>query len=162
VVFAHIPGEATGVAGGFFFGTLPTVLYSTIGLTLGSIVAFVASRIMGLPLVKLMAKQETIDEFRFVTAPRGTMAVLVLFMIPGFPKDILSYLLGLSPMKFRNFVVVCGLGRIPGTLMLAVAGSSLYKENWYLLAAVSLVCIVCLTVLYFRGERIKAWIKEKT
>jgi uncharacterized membrane protein YdjX (TVP38/TMEM64 family) len=51
VVFAPIPGELTGIAGGFIFGTWLAVLYSTVGLTLGSLGAFLAARVMGQPLV---------------------------------------------------------------------------------------------------------------
>jgi len=97
-----------------------------------------------------------------VTEPRGEIATLILFMIPGFPKDILSYLLGLSPMRFLTFLVVCGLGRIPGTLMLGYSGSAVYKAEWRWLGIIGLVCLLCFIVFYLKGERIKVWIREKT
>jgi uncharacterized membrane protein YdjX (TVP38/TMEM64 family) len=161
VVLAPIPGEITGFVGGFVFGTWPSVVYSTVGLTLGSAMAFTAARIMGFPLVKLVVKDQTLEKFHFVMERRGVLATLILFTIPGFPKDILSYLLGLSPMTFTTFVIVCGLGRIPGTVMLSLSGAALYKENWHLVAGLGVVCVILLIVLYFKGERIRDWVKEK-
>jgi len=160
VVVAPIPGELTGAVGGFLFGTWRNILYSSVGLTLGSIVAFMAARLIGLPLVKLVVSQETLEKFDFLMKPRGEVVTLILFMIPGFPKDILSYLLGLSPMRFVAFVVVCAVGRIPGTAMLSLGGAAFYKENWVALGAVALVCLVSFIVVYLRKERIWNWIKE--
>lgn len=160
VVVAPTPGELTGAVGGFLFGTWWNLLYSSVGLTLGSVIAFWAARLIGLPLVKLMVRQETLEKLRFLTKPRGEVATLILFMIPGFPKDLLSYLLGLSPMRFLAFTVVCALGRIPGTLMLSLAGAAIYKENWAVMGAVVSVCLISFIVVYLRKERIWKWIKE--
>jgi uncharacterized membrane protein YdjX (TVP38/TMEM64 family) len=160
VIVAPIPGELTGAVGGFLFGTWLNVLYSSVGLTLGSVIAFLAARLIGLPLVKLVVRQETLERFHFLTKPRGEVATLVLFMIPGFPKDILSYLLGLSPMPFLAFVVVCTLGRIPGTVMLSLGGAAFYKENWILLSVLAFVCLVAFVVVYLRKDQIWNWIKE--
>lgn len=160
VVVAPIPGELTGAVGGFLFGTGWNILYSSAGLTLGSILAFLAARIIGLPLVKLVVRPETLEKFQFLRKPRGAVGTLALFMIPGFPKDILSYLLGLSPMRFLTFVVVCAVGRIPGTAMLSLGGAAFYKENWIVLSAVALACLVAFIVVYLRKERIWNWIQE--
>ena len=129
VVLAPIPGEFTGAVGGFIFGGLPTVLYSTIGLTVGSALAFYGARIVGQPLVKLVVPPRAMERFRFLTKRRGTFIAFILFIIPGFPKDILSYILGLSPMGFLPFIAVCTLGRIPGTVLLSFSGSALYNRN---------------------------------
>jgi uncharacterized membrane protein YdjX (TVP38/TMEM64 family) len=161
VVVAPIPGELTGVVGGFLFGTFYGTIYSSLGLTLGSLIAFLTARVVGLPLVKLLVKPETLEKFHFVTEPRGEIATLILFIIPGFPKDILSYLLGLSPMRFLTFLVVCGLGRIPGTLMLGYSGSVVYKEQWRMLGIIGIVSLLGFIVFYLKGESIKVWIREK-
>ncbi len=160
VVIAPVPGEFTGAVGGFIFGTGPTVVYSTVGLTLGSMLAFLAARIMGLPLVKLAVSQESLEKFHFLTERRGALLALVLFTIPGFPKDILSYILGLSPMGFPSFVLVCALGRIPGTVMLSFTGSAAFEENWFMLAIVSVVCAIVLVMFFCCRTRIDAWVKK--
>ena len=82
-------------------------------------------------------------------------------MVPGFPKDVLSYLLGLTPLPFLKFIIICGLGRIPGTVLLGLSGAALYKENWNLVITLIVVCIMLAIVFYFKGEQISGWIKEK-
>lgn len=161
VVVAPVPGELTGAVGGFIFGTVPGVLYSTIGLTSGSMLAFLAARIIGLPLVKLAVSQPTLEKFHFLTERRGTFIAALLFVIPGFPKDILCYILGLSPMGLVTFSLVCALGRIPGTVMLSYCGCAVYDENWTSLALVSFVCVVLIALLALMNGRIELWLHRK-
>ncbi|MCA1960051.1 MAG: VTT domain-containing protein [Desulfomonile sp.] len=159
VVIAPIPGELTGAVGGFIFGAAPTVVYSSVGLTVGSALAFLAARIMGLPLVKLAVDEKTLGKFHFLTERRGAVLALILFIIPGFPKDILSYILGLSPMGFGTFIVVCGIGRIPGTVMLSFTGSAIFDENWTLLTVITVLCAVVLGFCFFNRSRIEEWLR---
>jgi uncharacterized membrane protein YdjX (TVP38/TMEM64 family) len=161
VVFAPIPGELTGAVGGFVFGAGLNILYSTIGLTVGSILGFVGGRIIGLPLVKLVASEHTLERFHFLTEQKGALLALILFTIPGFPKDFLSYILGLSPMSFVTFVVVSTIGRLPGTVLLSYSGSAVYEEDWTLLIVLSVVCAVSMVAVYFTRARIELWLTEK-
>jgi uncharacterized membrane protein YdjX (TVP38/TMEM64 family) len=161
VVIAPIPGELTGAVGGFIFGTVPGLLYSTIGLTVGSVLAFLAARIIGLPLVKLAVTQATLEKFHFLTEKRGTFFAALLFVIPGFPKDILCYILGLSPMGLVTFTLVCALGRIPGTVMLSYCGCAVYDENWTTLVVVSIICLASIAFLFLMNGRIELWLRSK-
>jgi uncharacterized membrane protein YdjX (TVP38/TMEM64 family) len=142
VVIAPIPGELTGAVGGLIFGGIPASFYSTIGLTLGSLLAFIAARIVGLPLVKVFVSSEQLAKFHFLTERKGTLLALMLFIIPGFPKDIFCYILGLSPMGFVTFFIVCTIGRLPGTILLSFSGSALYDENWTLLIGLAAAALV--------------------
>lgn len=159
VVFAPIPGEVTGAVGGFIFGAWPNVVYSTGGLTLGSIVAFTFARIVGQPLVEAIVGQKSLARFHYLTEKHGTLLSLVLFTIPGFPKDILCYLLGLSPMRPVPFVLACFLGRIPGTIMLSISGAAVFDENWTTLAIVSAACVILIGVVFFTRDKIEVWLK---
>lgn len=160
VVIAPIPGELTGAVGGFIFGGVPTIVYSSLGLTIGSMIAFLAARVMGLPLVKLVVSKEALEKFHFLTERRGALLALILFAIPGFPKDILSYILGLSPMGFPAFVTVCTLGRIPGTIMLSFSGSAVYNEDWTFLIVMSVICAVAVGAAFVWRARIDSWLRR--
>jgi len=161
VVVAPIPGELTGAVGGFVFGAVPNLAYSTIGLTLGSLGAFLVARIVGLPIVKLVVSQELLNKFHFLTERRGTIVTLLLFTLPGFPKDIFSYILGLSPMGFIPFALVSTIGRIPGTVMLSVSGSAVFDEDWSLLLIVSVVCTLSIGFFLLYRDRIEFWLKAR-
>ncbi|MGC8657806.1 MAG: TVP38/TMEM64 family protein [Desulfomonilaceae bacterium] len=159
VVIAPIPGELTGAVGGFVFGAFANTIYSTIGLTIGSMVAFLAAKLIGLPLVSYFVSEKSLQRFHFLTERRGVIISLILFAIPGFPKDILSYILGLSPMSAVTFFWVSAIGRIPGTIMLSMGGSALFEEDWLSLATLTLVCGLSLLLVFLKRERIEKWLR---
>ena len=161
VVVAPIPGEVTGAVGGFIFGAVPSLFYSTAGLTIGSFINFLAARLIGLPIVKLAVSDEALDRFCFLTERRGTILSLAFFAIPGFPKDILCYVLGLSPMGFMTFAVVCALGRIPGTAMLSFGGAAVYCEDWLLVVVLAVAALVCVALFFVVRDRLEAWLRQR-
>jgi len=162
VVAAPIPGELTGFLGGYVFGALRGFIYSQIGLTLGSIMAFGLGHWLGQPFVRRMVKQETYERFAFLTETRGVLVTFVLFLIPGFPKDYLSYLLGVSPMRFLPFLLVCALGRMPGTYLLSLQGDRVggrdYLQGLIILTAVAVLSVVA----YLTRGHIFAWARTPT
>ena len=106
VVFAPIPGEATGFLGGYVFGTWLGFLYSSIGLTLGSAAAFGLGRWLGAHVVRRLVSDAVYHKFDFVARTGGELVTLLFFLIPGFPKDYLCFLLGVSPMPFGIFLII--------------------------------------------------------
>ncbi len=161
VVLAPIPGELTGAVGGFVFGAGPNIIYSTIGLTIGSTLAFLAARVVGLPLVEFFVPEHMLRKFAFLTERKGVLLALVLFTVPGFPKDILCYILGLSPIGFLQFMLVCTLGRIPGTILLSYSGSAVYNENWTLLIIMSALCVTLMGFCYIFRGKLDLWLKRR-
>lgn len=130
VLVAPVPGEATGFVGGIIFGKFLGVVYSTIGLTLGSWLAFNLARYAGRPLVEAIAKPETIRRYDYVMKHKGLFLAFLMFLIPGFPKDILCYILGLGHMGQRNFLLVSTFGRLLGTTLLTVGGA-FFRDKQY-------------------------------
>lgn len=162
VIAAPVPGEVTGFVGGMFFGTGAGILYSTIGLTLGSWLAFMLARLAGRPLVELVVKAETIKRYDYVMKHKGLFLAFLMFLIPGFPKDILCYLLGLGHMGQRDFLFVSTSGRLLGTTLLTLGGSLFRNRRYgalFTLFGLSLV-VILLAMVYreaierrFRGLR---------
>ena len=161
VVAAPVPGEATGFVGGMFFGTAWGILYSTIGLTLGSWIAFMLARLAGRPLVEMVVKAETIKRYDYVMKHKGLFLAFLMFLIPGFPKDILCYLLGLGHMGQRDFLLVSTTGRLLGTTLLTLGGT-LFRDKRYgalfTLLGVSLF-LMLLTMVY--REAIERWFRRQ-
>ena len=111
--------------------------------------------------MKLAVSDETLDRFCFLTERRGTILSFALFAIPGFPKDILCYILGLSPMGFITFAVVCTSGRIPGTAMLSFGGAAVYYENWLLVVALAVAALVCIALFFSIRDRMEVWLRQR-
>lgn len=123
VVFAPIPGELTGLLGGYLYGPSLGIALSTLGLTLGSVFAFSLARFFGRPFVEKAVSPSTMARFDYLLHHKGAFLVFLLFLIPGFPKDYLCYILGLGHLTAMEFVVIGGLGRLFGTVLLTLGGN---------------------------------------
>jgi uncharacterized membrane protein YdjX (TVP38/TMEM64 family) len=161
VVVAPIPGEATGFLGGLVFGTTLGFLYSTIGLTLGSLMAFGLGRWLGLPVVRRVISPDIYHKFDFVTRPGAELILLLLFIIPGFPKDYLCFFLGVSPIPFGVFLVICAFGRMPGTWMLSIQGAKVGGGHYLdFLIFLTLTAAIAVSAYIFR-EKIYTWLRRR-
>ena len=153
VLISPIPGEATGVLGGYLYGPVLGIVLSTVGLTTGSLIAFFLSRTFGRPLVERFVAAETIERFDFLLHHKGAFLVFLLFLLPGFPKDYLCYLLGLGHLTALEFLGISATGRVLGTVMLTFGGHFLRDREYLqlsLLAGVAVVVI--LLVLAYRDK----------
>jgi uncharacterized membrane protein YdjX (TVP38/TMEM64 family) len=160
VVFAPIPGEATGFLGGFLFGAPLGFLYSTFGLTLGSMLAFLLGHLLEEKFVVKVVSPATMQRFDFLMEHQGALVAFFLFLLPGFPKDYLCFLLGLSPMSFRVFVVLVAVGRIPGTLMLSLQGANVYEGDYLSFAIILALCLVVGGLMYHHRETLYQWVRR--
>lgn len=160
VILAPIPGEATGFIGGFLFGVPLGLLYSTLGLALGSTAAFLLGHLLGKRFVTRMVSPQSMQRFDFLMERQGALIAFILFLIPGFPKDYLSFILGLSPMDLRVFLIICTVGRLPGTLMLTLQGAQIYKGNYLTSLILVGVCVVLAALAYYFRENLYTLIRR--
>ncbi len=153
VVFAPIPGELTGFIGGYIYGPVLGTLYSTVGLVIGSWLAFILARVLGLPFVEKTVKPETLKKYDFILEHKGALLAFVLFLIPGFPKDFLCYIMGLSHMHVWTFLVVSTVGRLFGTILLSVSGGFARNGQYEMLFVVlGISGILVLTAFLYREK----------
>jgi uncharacterized membrane protein YdjX (TVP38/TMEM64 family) len=146
VVISPIPGEVTGLIGGFLYGTFLGIILSTIGLTLGSWAAFSLSRVFGKPFVETFVKKETVARYDYLLHHKGAFLVFLLFLIPGFPKDYLCYILGLGHLTIREFLIISTTGRFMGTVLLTLGGDYIRHHQYYRFSA--LLGIAVIAVLF--------------
>lgn len=124
VVVAPIPGQVLGGIAGYLFGTWPGFLYSMIGVTVGSVVAFLLARRYGRPFVERTFDADTVCRFDAVTDDAAPLALFALFLLPTFPDDLLCALAGVSPMRLRTLLALVIVGRAPSFALVAFAGDS--------------------------------------
>jgi len=154
VIISPIPGEITGPVGGALFGVLWGVIYSTIGLTFGTLVCFALGRLWGEPLIRPWLSEHHWERMSFIIEAEGAIICFILYLIPGFPKDIISYLFGMSPMPFWVFALVSTVGRIPGTWISSYFGANVGEQQYiYAIAFIAITAALCLPLYYYR-ERI--------
>lgn len=157
VIISPIPGEMTGPVGGALFGTARGVIYSTIGLTAGTFICFGLGRLWGEPLVRLWLSDRHWNRMSFILEAEGAILCFILYLIPGFPKDIISYLFGISPMPFWIFALVSTLGRLPGTWIASYFGARVADHEYiYALLMVALLAAAALPLYYYRQRIVAA------
>lgn len=150
VVAAPIPGEVTGLLGGFLYGPVLGVVLSSIGLTIGSYIAFALARVFGRPFVERFVDKNTMKRFDYLLHHKGAFLVFLLFLIPGFPKDYLCYILGLGHLTTMEFLVIGGTGRLFGTILLTLGGDYIRHHQYgrfTILIGISII-VVLITMAY--------------
>ena len=158
VILAPIPGEATGFIGGYIFGVLQGFIYSSIGLTIGSLINILIGRFLGKRIVRNIISKRRMERFDTILKRQGVIVFFILFVIPGFPKDYLCLFLGLSTVSLKVLILIAGIGRIPGTLLLSIQGAYLFERNYPLFFAVLGLCVVIGLVSYRYKEKIYSWV----
>jgi uncharacterized membrane protein YdjX (TVP38/TMEM64 family) len=160
VIISPIPGEVTGPVGGALFGVWWGVVYSTIGLTAGTLFCFWVGHRWGEPLVRAWLSEHNWNRMNFILEAEGAIICFILYLIPGFPKDIISYLFGISPMPFWVFAVVSTIGRLPGTIISSYFGAHVAEQQYInALAFMAGVVALCLPLYYYRDRILKRFHK---
>jgi uncharacterized membrane protein YdjX (TVP38/TMEM64 family) len=154
VIIAPIPGEATGILGGYLFGQWIGLLYSTIGLALGSVAAFGVGRWLGARYVENLVSPGVWQKMGFIVEAEGAILCFLLFLIPGLPKDMVCYLFGLSPMPFWVFAVVSTFGRIPGTWVLSAQGAHTAAGDYVRVVLLTAIVVAVALPLYYYRHRV--------
>jgi len=158
VIIAPIPGELTGILGGYLFGQWVGLLYSTIGLTLGSVAAFAVGRWLGARYVQRLVSPEIWHKMGFIVEAEGAILCFIVFLIPGLPKDMICYLFGLSPMPFWVFTVVSTFGRIPGTWILSAQGAHAASGDYLQVILLTALVVAAALPLYYYRNRLVDWL----
>jgi len=162
VVVAPIPGEAIEFLGGYAFGVWGGMVYSMIGLILGSGLAFGIAKIFEKQAIERFVSPELRKKFDYLIGHQGVILSFLLFLIPGFPKDTLCYILGLTPMHWGMFLMVSTLGRIPGTLLATLQGAKAFDQQYLTLIVLLVISALIILVFYIYHENIHQWIKKRS
>ncbi|MFP5211996.1 MAG: TVP38/TMEM64 family protein [Acidobacteriota bacterium] len=157
VVVAPIPGEVTGIIGGYLYGVSLGIVLSTIGLVLGSYLAFTIARAFGRPIVEKFVDKMVMDRFDYLLHHKGVVLVFMLFLLPGFPKDYLCFILGLGHLTTLEFLVISSVGRLFGTVLLTLGGDYIRCQQYgrlYILVGTAIVVVLVAYLFRNKVERL--------
>lgn len=158
VVIAAIPGEVVQIAGGYIYGEWLGALYLILGAIVGSVIAFFASRLLGYPLVKAFVSEERLVKFKsLLERQKSDIIMFILFLLPGIPKDILTYIAGLTPVKPLKFLSIAIVARLPALFVCAYIGANLEEKNYLRVVVLSAAAVV----LFFLGVLFKDQVIDK-
>ena len=141
VVIALIPGELVEVAAGYIFGEWIGALLCLMGMAIGSTIAILLARRFGRRLVASLYSEEKLDSLPILNDPKKrNTATAILFLIPGTPKDLITYLIGLTKMSIPQYLAITLVCRIPSVIMSTLGGDALgddrlFRALWFFLIA---------------------------
>lgn len=157
VLVAPIPGQILGLASGYLFGAVAGTAYSLLGATIGSVVAFGLARRYGRPFVELVIHDDVMATFDDLVARDGTVAMFLVFLVPGLPDDAICLLGGLTRISIPKLVAISIVGRLPGYLLLNLAGAGVADGNAALVVGVVAIVGVAAVLALWKREAILAW-----
>lgn len=160
VVVAPIPGGLIEFMGGYLFGAKAGFFYSMIGVIFGSWLAFSLARLFEKVAVEKFVHIRTMKRFDYLIGHEGVILSFLLFLIPGFPKDALCYILGLTPMHLGIFLIISTIGRIPGTLMACLQGGKAFDHQYKTMLILFGVSALIIMVFYIYHDEIHHLIKK--
>ena len=132
VFIAIIPGEFVEVGLGLCFGAVEGTLICIVGVLLGEAVIFALVKKWGVRAAALFVDVEKINSLRFINSEKKlNYTVFLLFLIPGTPKDLLTYIVPLTRMKMGEFLIISMIARIP-SIVSSTIGGNLFGQGKYL------------------------------
>ena len=131
LIIALIPGEPLEMGAGYAFGAVEGTILCIIGCVIGSALVFLFVRRFGVKLVEVFFPREKIRSMRFLQDSRRlNLLTFIVFFIPGTPKDLLSYFIGLTDMKLGTWLCITAVARIPSIVTSTVTGDALGLKDY--------------------------------
>jgi uncharacterized membrane protein YdjX (TVP38/TMEM64 family) len=166
IVIAPIPGNLVGIVGGAMFGLWWGFLLSAIGTILGATLAFWLARWLGARWVIKLIGEKNYRKYEKAFEGRISWTLVIIFLIPFFPDDILCILAGLSPLAYPRFLVLVILGRLPSVFINNAVGAGLLNlpeiniPVWVWISGGAIV--LGFVVAYFLNrQKVNQWLERK-
>lgn len=142
-VIAPIPGEVIQIAGGYIYGVTLGLIYTTLGMMLGAIIAFYFTRLIGGSFIdRLIKKKNSQWILSIMDSKKFSVTLFIFFIIPGLPKDFLIYVAGLTPIKPLKFFGILFVSRFPWLLVSVGIGSNIHYGNYMSTIIISIIAFI--------------------
>ena len=143
IVVAAIPGEPLEIAAGYAFGALEGTLWCLLGAFAGRLAVFLLVRRFGTRAIEVFFPLDKLQSLRFLQNERRlTFWVFFLFFLPGTPKDLLCYIVGITKLPLRSWLVISAVAPIPSIITSTIGGDALGMGNYAFAALVFGITIV--------------------
>lgn len=158
VIIAPIPGNVTTLAGGALFGFWPAIIYSSVAIFLGSLIAFAIGKYGGRPLINRLVSPQIVDKYLNVLAQKQRLTLALMFLFPFFPDDVLCFVAGMAGYSWRYFTVMIIATRPWGLVFSALIGSGALQMPIWAWAIIVCVAAACLFLSAKYGAQLEEWL----
>jgi uncharacterized membrane protein YdjX (TVP38/TMEM64 family) len=156
IIVAVIPGGPMELIAGAAYGALGGAALCLLGSLAASTAIFLVVRRFGAPLVVRFFGRELTAKYAFLGDTRNlSLVVFLLFLIPGIPKDTLTYIVPLGNIKLSRFIIISHFARIPAILTTTILGDSMIRGNWIMITIFFLIIAAMGVLGLLYGERLR-------
>ena len=162
IILAVLPGEPLEVLAGMCYGSVGGAIFIMISVFISTTVIFYLVKRFGKKLVYEFFSKEKIDKIEnsklFNNPKKIEKIMIVLFLIPGTPKDLLVYIGGLLPIKPSRFILISTFVRFPSVISSTIAGTSIINGEWkktifvYLLTLIFVIIVLFIIKLFDKNK----------
>ena len=147
IIVAFIPGGPLEIIAGMLFGGVKGLLYTMAGVLLGTLLVYTIVRKFGRPIVDFFVSEKDMKHFKFLEEEEKLeFWVFLLFLIPGIPKDLLTYVVPLTALEGKKFLLISLLARSPSLIASVLVGDSLSDGNIHICVAICAVTAVAIFI----------------
>lgn len=158
-----VPGEPIEILAGMCYGGLWGTVFIMISAFIISTTIFLLVRKFGKKFVYSFCSEEKVKKIEnsklFNNPKKIEMIMLILFLIPGTPKDLLVYIAGLLPIKPLKFILISSIARFPSVISSTLAGENLAVGDWKMSIILYAIVFLLVAILVFT---INKFDKDKT
>lgn len=165
VLILPLPAVVCYVPGTQIWGALTATLLASLGVFIGSVIAYFIGKVFGRRVVVWIAGDETVDKYAAYIGSRGKFIFLLMQILPFFPDDVLCMIAGLSAMNFPFFIATIAIIRpmIIAAYCYLGTGSLIPFSGWgiYVWIAIFIVCIALALLSLKYQDRVEKWLVSK-
>ena len=152
-----LPGEPIEILAGMCYGGWGGLLFITISVFILTTAIFFMVRKLGRRFVYDICDEEKVKKIEnsklFKNPKKIEWIMIILFMIPGTPKDLLVYIAGLLPIKPLRFILISTFARLPSVVSSTFAGNTLMKGDWQSSLVIYAITFILVGIIVFIANK---------
>ena len=146
IIVAPIPSNVSAVAGAMVLGMWESFFITTLAIVMGSAIVFLISRVYGKAFVERFVSKKIYNKYeKMINSPKGETIIALMLLLPFFPDDIINFLVALSNISFKRYLIILLLTR-PWEILIATAlgaaSITISPWAWGIIILVSAIIVI--------------------
>jgi len=161
VILAPIPSNVTALAGAVLFGLWQSFFLTFAAVILGSFLMFGLARVLGRPFADQFVSKKVSEKYLGIIRSKQDIFLLLVFLFPFFPDDIICILAGLTTIRPLRFLIIALIARPWGLLVASAVGSAAISIPLWgmILLGIAGAAVFLLALKY--GDRVEEYLLTK-
>lgn len=146
IIITLIPGEAVEIGLGYAFGGVEGTIICYVGVIIALSIIFLLTKRFGLKIVEMFVSTDKLNSIKWLQDEKKlNYTIFVLYLIPGTPKDLLTYFVGVTKIRLSEFLLISSIARLPSVVS-STAEGSLAGDGNYLSAVIVFIVTALISI----------------